>query len=271
VLLDEHKSPINNVLKAKYYKETDYENNNEVLKETVYFITGEKESENSYFKSPEKLVKNGKSFSWYKSGQLQSEHTYDNGKFLGKSQTWYENGQLKSEEYFVHDMLAGRRMEWYETGQIKSEIDWADGKYNGALITYWKNGKIKRRDFYKNDKFDKGTCYDSLGNEIEHFDYQKMPGYKGGDRQMLSDIANNTNYPTRSRDAGIQGKVAVRFAVDEAGNVSDIEIIQGVNQELNNEAIRVLETLAKFEPGSCDGERVKVYYLVPITFTLKGK
>ncbi len=55
----------------------------------------------------------------------------------------------------------------------------------------------------------------------------------------------------------------------EDGSISSLYILQGVNSELNNEAIRVISQLHKFKPGLVDGEPVPVYYMVPITFTLR--
>ena len=145
-------------------------------------------------------------------------------------------------------MREGKSLKWYKNGQLKSDCNYANGKYDGEIITYWENGKIKRKDFCKEDKLQNGTCYDSLGNEIKHFNLEVMPEYKGGDRQLINDISNNLNYPINSRDSFIQGRVLVRFAVNEQGNLSNIEIVEGINPELNMEAITYSNTLAQIPP-----------------------
>jgi protein TonB len=245
VYLDKNKVSIADSSAATYYKLVEYSDNTNAYKELLYYITGEKESENYFIKNSDKFVKNGKSLSWHKNGQLKSENNYTNGKLQGKVYNWLENGQLKS------------------------EIEFSDDQHNGLLVTNWENGKIKRKDVFVKGKFVNGTCYDSLGNKIEHFDYEIMPQYKGGDKQLLNDIWNKTNYPVRLRDAGIQGRVVVRFVVTEDGSISNVSIMEGANPEFNNEAIRVVETLKKFKPGYCDGEPVPVYYMVPITFSIR--
>jgi TonB family protein len=247
LFLNENRKPVIDSLTAKYYKIIEYGEKPETYKELFYFITGEKESEINYFKYPssEKYVKEGKYY------------------------TWYKNGQLKEEDNYVNNKIQGRKTEWHETGQPKSEIDYFEGKLNGTVLTYWKNGKIKRKDFYNQDEFEDGTCYDSLGKKTKHFDYKIMPQYKGGDNQLLNEIALKTNFPEKLREAGIEGRVVVRFVVTEDGSITNVDIMEGVNPEFNNEAIRVVKKLKKFIPGYEDGDPVPVYYLLPITFTLR--
>ena len=282
--LDDYKASIVDSSRAKFIEVIDYASNKKAFKETTYFITGEKESEfefvNStdkegipylwYLGAPTKKFKlDGIYRSWYKNGQLKSQSTYNNGEQNGKKSTWYENGKLATESDIVNGLNEGKSNEWYENGQLKNESNYMNGQYSGTITTYWRSGQIKRKEQYLQDKFQNGTCYDSLGNEIKHFELEEMPQYKGGDNQMFKDIMNNLQYPTNSRDAGIQGRVIVKFAVDKNGNISDLEVMAGINDELNYEAVRVIGTLKKFKPGLYDGEFVKVYYRVPISFTLK--
>jgi protein TonB len=53
------------------------------------------------------------------------------------------------------------------------------------------------------------------------------------------------------------------------GSVSKVSILKGVDPLLDNEAKRVVATLPKFSPGKLNGKNVPVWYVVPITFTLK--
>ena len=67
----------------------------------------------------------------------------------------------------------------------------------------------------------------------------------------------------------IEGRVIIRFCVTEKGSVNKISILKGVDPELDAEAIRVVGTLPLFNPGRQNGKAVPVWYMVPITFTLK--
>jgi len=91
----------------------------------------------------------------------------------------------------------------------------------------------------------------------------------GGDVELLKYIFEHTNYPEVAKENNIQGKVIVRFCVTAKGTVSQISILKGVDPELDKEAMRVVATLPAFKPGKQGGKPVPVWYMVPITYTLK--
>ena len=98
---------------------------------------------------------------------------------------------------------------------------------------------------------------------------EEMPAFPGGDVALLKYIMENTIYPEASKAQNIQGRVIIRFCVTEKGGVSQISVLKGVSPELDAEAIRVVKTLPDFNPGKQGGKPVPVWYMVPITFTLK--
>jgi len=98
---------------------------------------------------------------------------------------------------------------------------------------------------------------------------EEMPLFPGGDTELLKYLAANTRYPEKAKVNGTQGKVVVRFCVNENGGVDRISILQGVDPELDAEAARVVSTLPAFIPGRQGGIAVSTWYMVPLTFTLK--
>jgi TonB family protein len=98
---------------------------------------------------------------------------------------------------------------------------------------------------------------------------EEMPIFPGGDAALLKYIGENTNYPDKAKEQNIQGRVIVRFCITSEGDVNQISILKGADPELDREAIRVVRTLPRFVPGRQGGKAVPVWYMVPITFTLK--
>jgi TonB family protein len=98
---------------------------------------------------------------------------------------------------------------------------------------------------------------------------EEMPTFPGGDLALLKYIGENTVYPENAKQQNIQGKVIIRFCVTEKGGVSRISVLKGVSPELDEEAMRVVRTLPEFKPGKQGGKPVPVWYMVPITFTLR--
>jgi len=105
--------------------------------------------------------------------------------------------------------------------------------------------------------------------EVPFVVVEEMPMYPGGDTELLKYIGEHTNYPEVAKENNIQGRVIVRFCVTAKGGVSQVSILKGVDPELDAEAIRVVNTLPAFKPGKQGGKPVPVWYMVPITFTLK--
>ncbi len=98
----------------------------------------------------------------------------------------------------------------------------------------------------------------------------EMPVFKGGDAGIMEYIKANVRYPEPAKVKGIQGKVVVRFCVRKNGVVDKVLALQGVDPELDKEAIRVVSSLPAFEkPAMKDGREVAVWYVLPIQFALK--
>jgi TonB family protein len=98
---------------------------------------------------------------------------------------------------------------------------------------------------------------------------EEMPQFPGGDNALLNYLAKNTSYPENAKKHNIQGRVIVKFCINSKGNVNQVSILKGVSPELDQEAVRVVKTIPSFSPGRQDGKPVPVWYMVPITFSLK--
>ncbi len=93
--------------------------------------------------------------------------------------------------------------------------------------------------------------------------------FPGGERALYNYISTHVKYPVIAQENGVQGKVYVKFVVDEHGNVSRAEVLRNVDSALDSEALRVINSLPQFKPGKQRGVAVKVYYQAVINFTLK--
>jgi protein TonB len=186
------------------------------------------------------------------------------------SKSFFVSGQLRSEYKTANKFNTSS--EWYENGQLK-RVDTTDtkGKLIGQVISYWGNGVMKRNDLFKKGKLVKGNCYDKDGKEIEHFDYEVMPSFPGGETMMLRYLATETKYPPFCAENGIQGTVYVNFVVEKDGHISIIKVLNEnrIDKNLVAEAVRVVYKMPKWTPGVQDGEPVKVMFTIPVRFALQ--
>ncbi len=116
-----------------------------------------------------------------------------------------------------------------------------------------------------NNKTARAESADQVYSEVD-----EMPVFPNGDQGILNFIAENTVYPEEAKLKSITGRVIVKFIVETDGSVSEVGIERGVDPILDAEAVRVVKSLPKFEkPGIKAGEKVRVNYMLPITFALK--
>ncbi|MEI8112877.1 MAG: TonB family protein [Bacteroidia bacterium] len=99
-----------------------------------------------------------------------------------------------------------------------------------------------------------------------YFSADQMPEFPGGLPEMRKFLATRLRYPIEALKGGIKGKVLVNFVIDESGVISDVKIFQGVHPSLNDEALRVVNLMPKWEPGRIQGKPVKMSFTVPIIF-----
>jgi periplasmic protein TonB len=185
---------------------------------------------------------------------------------------YFKSGKIKTQkDYAVYKnrKLDGKLKEWFESGQVYKDIDYKDGKKNGQLFTYWANGKLKRADRFENDSLIEGKCMTSEGTVIAHYEYEKTPSFPGGTNHLINYLRKEIKYPKNASRAGIEGRVLVRFVINTNGTISDIKITESVSQELDEEALRVVRKMPKWEPGMEDGEVIKSAVYLPIHFKLQ--
>lgn len=97
---------------------------------------------------------------------------------------------------------------------------------------------------------------------------EKMPSFLGGESALLKYLSNKLNYPGIALVQELEGKVFVRFTVDYEGNIKNVSVAQGEYKVLNDEAVRVVKNMPKWEPGEQNGQKVNVVLVLPVNFEL---
>lgn len=98
---------------------------------------------------------------------------------------------------------------------------------------------------------------------------EQMPMYPGGDGALLGYLRDNIHYPTIAAENGVQGRVVVGFVVERDGSITDVKILRGVDPSLDREAMRVVKSMPRWNPGKQNGSAVRVKYQVPVSFRLQ--
>lgn len=96
-----------------------------------------------------------------------------------------------------------------------------------------------------------------------------MPTFPGGQEALMRHLSRYLTYPTVAAENGIQGTVTVQFVVKRDGSVGDVRVVRGKDPDLDREAVRVVRTLPRFNPGYSNGVPVNVWYTLPVRFKLQ--
>jgi protein TonB len=96
-----------------------------------------------------------------------------------------------------------------------------------------------------------------------------MPEFPGGAAKMMEYIQKNMKYPMMARESDIQGRVFVNFVVEPDGSISNVAVIRGIGGGCDEEAVRVVESMPKWNPGKQRGTAVRCAFTVPIIFKLQ--
>lgn len=95
---------------------------------------------------------------------------------------------------------------------------------------------------------------------------EKQPTFSEGNPAAW--IALHMQYPPIAAENNIQGQVVVGFVIEENGTITNVHVLNGVDPLLDKEAVRVIKSMPKWNPGTQDGKPVRVKYSVPVNFGL---
>lgn len=102
----------------------------------------------------------------------------------------------------------------------------------------------------------------------ESYDVDIKPSFPGGERGLVNFINQSKEYPFKAYKKGISGRVVCSFIVCPDGTLDDIQIVKGVEESLNREALRIISIMPRWHAGAIGNQPVYVRYFLPITFRL---
>lgn len=126
------------------------------------------------------------------------------------------------------------------------------------------------------DPIDPFVGSDLAGSEPELIDEpiiqipDKVALFPGGSKAMMEYLKKHIKYPAACIEAEISGRVIVGFVVNKDGSIQDVEVLRGVNERLDAEAVRVVKSMPAWTPGEMNGIPVRSRFQLPVKFVLPG-
>ena len=105
---------------------------------------------------------------------------------------------------------------------------------------------------------------------VSFSEIEVKPTFNGDDANAFALWANSQiKYPEQAKADGVQGRVMVQFTIGTDGAVRDIQVLRSVREDLDAEAVRVVSSSPKWEPGKQDGKAVPVTFTFPVVYKLQ--
>jgi len=93
-----------------------------------------------------------------------------------------------------------------------------------------------------------------------------MPEFPGGQAAFIRFLSKNLKVPEEAMEPGQKLKVMVQFVIGKEGEISHIEFIETSGEVFEQEVLRVMKKMPMWKPGFQNGERVSVYFKLPVVF-----
>ncbi len=102
---------------------------------------------------------------------------------------------------------------------------------------------------------------------------ESQPRYPGGDEALMNYMKQNLRYPEDMRKAHVEGVVKVAFTIAPSGDLENVRVLSGIakGEALNEEALRVVKAMPRWEPAQVKGVAVPMDYVLPVTFSVSDK
>ena len=99
---------------------------------------------------------------------------------------------------------------------------------------------------------------------------EQMPSFPGGNAALMKFIFTNLQYPEEAKKNGLQGRVVVELVVEPDGCITNVRIgpFSHAGKSLCDEAIRVVKSMPRWNPGQHGGKAVRVRFRVPVSFRI---
>lgn len=95
---------------------------------------------------------------------------------------------------------------------------------------------------------------------------EQQAEFPGGPGAFSRFLEVTVKRPYKARLANADCEVSVSFAVNTDGSIEDVQVLKGVGFGCDEEAIRVIKAMPRWNPGMQSGRAVRSRFILPIKF-----
>jgi protein TonB len=95
---------------------------------------------------------------------------------------------------------------------------------------------------------------------------EDLPQFPGGAAEFMKWLTKNLRYPSSAQSQQVKGRVVAQFIINRDGSVTDLEVTEHLNRACDNEVLRVLKMMPKWQPGLMDAKPCRTKVCIPVVF-----
>lgn len=219
-----------------------------------------------FYKDKKLTTKDGMLTIYFPNGVKNIVSNFKDDNMDGIFTRWHANGNM-SDSGVIHDNLKeGLWKTWYATTIPESEGKYLNGSPDGIWHWYHSNGKPATIETYKNGKLNDLSCFDTLGNNTgSNCRIDKKPCPEGA-RSFDQFVTDNLVYPDQAFKKGIEGTVKFEFNITKEGRLTRINFLNESNSLLQDEVVKFLKSVPKWEPAVSHNRNIDYLYTYTIPF-----
>jgi TonB family protein len=183
-------------------------------------------------------------------------------KATNKGTATDENGR-----FTLDDVAIGSRLVITHINFEPFEIEVNGTSAPDGIVLRKKENVLSEVTVKQEAKSDPGKKGD-LNQSKEFTVVEQQPQFPGGMDELGKFLSSAIVYPSEAAKDHVEGKVLVSFIVNENGYIREPRILKGIGHGLDEEALRVVLKMPRWEPGLQGGEPVAVQYNLPVNFQL---
>ncbi len=198
-------------------------------------------------------------FSWQPTTENDATYTRKrvpdsaSGKKFMKILYTLQGQQRASTTHFLFspDVNDGLAQYWFNNGNKQASGRYKNHLKEGLWRYYHANGALAAVVNYDNGAIVATEYWDISGNKVSLNEYEshRPAAFPGGRAAVARYLRQNMEYPDKALEEGVSGDVVVVFELSDSGEVLQAKVRDGVRDDINQEALRLVKEMPKWEPA----------------------
>ena len=113
---------------------------------------------------------------------------------------------------------------------------------------------------------EKPEVVDMYNEPVDFRVVEDLPQFPGGAAEFMKWLTKNLKYPPTAQKRKVKGRVVAQFIVNTDGSVSDLELTEKLDYACDNEVLRVLRMMPKWQAGMMNAKPCRTKVCIPVVF-----